>query len=285
MIAPKPQRNNSFTARRERAVTLIAGIKSQSGLFLAADTEEQISGVLRTSGEKLHFINAPMANWTIVLAGAGHVDYILMARDLIQEKVTAGAGTSQEIVNAIRQSVQEIWRDYANHEGGADLKLLIGSYCSDSASMFTVVSGAAVRTGRNVEAMGIGDATFRSLADRFLPIGHFSYVPGDRESIVAFIVYATLQAKLSVPGVGGMTRVVRICPNGQIKWEKSFKIAAIQNFFHSLDQNIRNHCFRSFAQDKIETEVLLRSFSKATLRAFREMRKEVKKIEDDTRLV
>ena len=127
--------------------------------------------------------------------------------------------------------------------------------------------------------------TFRALADRFLPIGHFSYVPGDRESIVAFIVYATLQAKLSIPGVGGMTRVVRICPNGDIKWEKSYKIAAIQRFFHGLDQNIREHCFRSFAQDKIEPEILLRTFSRVTMRAFRDMGKEVKKIEDDPRLV
>ena len=152
------QSRNRRGPPERKAMTIIAGIKSQSGLILAADTEEQISQHMRTSGEKLHFINAPMASWKIVLAGAGHVDYILMARDLIQEKVTAGSGTSQEIVNAIRQSIQEIWRDYASHEGGVDLRLLIGSYCSDSASMFTVVSGAAVRTGRNVEAMGIGDA-------------------------------------------------------------------------------------------------------------------------------
>ena len=176
---------------------------------------------------------------------------------------------------------REYWRDYARFEAQVDLNLLIGSYSSDATTSFTVVNGAAIRAGRNIEAMGIGDATFRSLADRYLRSSPLSYIPGPCESIVSFIVYAELQAKLSVPGVGGMTRIVRICPNGTIKWEKSFKIAAIQNFFHRMDDNIRRHCFRTFALEKLDPEVLLRSFSKEHTQAFRELRKEVKRIEED----
>jgi hypothetical protein len=284
MIAHRTSRARPFVVRREQSMTLIAGIRSEGGIILAADTEEQIPGALKASGEKIHLINSPFSDWTIVLAGAGHVDYVLMARDLIQEKVYGGSGKDQQIIDAIRESVQEVWGDYATHESGVGLSLLIGSYSSDRVIRFTVVSGAAVRSGRNIEAMGIGDATFRSLADRYLGGSPLSYLPGDCEAMVAFIVYAALQAKLSVPGVGGMTRIVRVCPNGTIKWEKSFKIIAIQNFFYKMDENVRRHCFRSFALDKIEPERLLKSFNQATLRAFRHLRKEVKSIDNDPTL-
>ena len=52
-------------------MTLIAGIKSEGGLILAADTEEQIPNALRTSGEKIHFINSPISQVSSCVSWSG----------------------------------------------------------------------------------------------------------------------------------------------------------------------------------------------------------------------
>src|SRR2546427_10645962 len=104
-----------------------------------------------------------------------------MVRDFIEDKVKASKANDVDMIEAIRDSVHEVWRDYAHFEpgGNVQLRLLIGSWSNDNALRFTVVSGAAVRSGRQIEAMGIGDATFLGMADRCLPRGFISpYIVG-----------------------------------------------------------------------------------------------------------
>jgi len=223
-------------------VTLIAGLQTATGLILAADTEEVISAppLLRSRGEKIHVLSDGTSDWKIIVAGAGSVDYIGMARDFIREKTAASAGEDTDIIRAIRESVHEIWRDFACYEQiPPDLKLLIGSWSNDHHHRFTVVNGSAVRDGRDLEAMGIGDATFRSLADRFLQHGRLSFVGGEIEAIRIFTVYAMQQAKETIPGVGGSTRIATLMGNGTIKYEKSFSVAEIEKFFYKVDGHLR----------------------------------------------
>ena len=86
------------------AVTLIAGIKATGGLILSADTEEVISEppLLRSHGEKIHVLSDTVSDWRIIVAGAGSVDYIGMARDLIREKTISTPAHDADIIKAIR---------------------------------------------------------------------------------------------------------------------------------------------------------------------------------------
>jgi hypothetical protein len=213
------------------------------------------------------------------------VDYIGMARDFIQEKIQATDGKDAEIIEAIRESVHEIWRDHARFEpGGVDLKLLIGSCSTERALRFTVVSGAAVRSGRKIEAMGIGDATFLGLADRFLPTHSvLSFVPGEPEAIRLFTIYAASAAK-QVPGVGGMTRVLTLDGTGNVKWEKSFKVVEVQKFFSTFHNDI-SQTFSGILADQKKPEELVRLLGKRMVRNIRTLRKNLDAIEGNPSLL
>jgi hypothetical protein len=129
--------------------------------------------------------------------------------------------------------------------------------------------------------MGIGDATFRILADHFVPHGLLRHVGASAEAVRIFMIYAMQQAK-AIPGVGGNTRIITLDGNGNISWEKSWKISAIQQFFSRFDQHIRLFFNGIIGQ---EPEQLLSHLCKVGRRDLRALRKELKRIEDDPALV
>jgi len=263
-------------------LTLIAAIMSRDALIMSADTEEVIPDALRTRGEKIHIISPTSAEWKLVVAGAGDVDYICMARDLIEEKVSCSEGTNQEITDAIRDATSQIWQNHARYEQHAvNLRLLVGSLSADNVLRLIVVSGVAVHDGRDLEAMGIGDATFRALADRFLPHGRLSHVSAQNEAIRSFVIYAMLQAKQTIPGVGGNTRVLTLTRNGEIKWEKSWKVAALQEFFSRFDSTIRD-CMHGLMPDAdLDPEKFLEALHKHLRNDMKRLQRELKKIEEN----
>lgn len=259
---------------------------------MAADTEEVISQppLLRTRREKLRTLWSHPETWKIVLGGAGEFDYIGMIGDLIQEKVSQTPGNGSDIRGAIRDAVTQVWRDHARYEQRSiDVRLLIASYSSDFGfPRLTVVSGAAIREGSDLEAIGIGDSTFRALADRFLPHGMLSTVSSPLEAAEIFTIYAMQQAKLSIPGVGGNTRIVTLKNNGDIKYVKSLAVLAIQDFFSRIDNNIR-FCLSGVALEsgpRLNTpDVMIRYISKGMLRDLKKLQEELKKIETDDSFV
>jgi hypothetical protein len=146
------------------------------------------------------------------------------------------------------------------------------------------VSGAAVRSGRKIEAMGIGDATFLGLADRFLPTHSvLSFIPGEPEAIRLFAIYAASAAK-QVPGVGGMTRVLTLDETGTYKWEKSFKIVEVQRFF-ALFHNDISQTFSGMLGDQKNPEELVKLLGRRTLKSIRGLRKSLDAIEKNSSLI
>jgi hypothetical protein len=262
-------------------VTLIAGIMGVNGLMLSADTEESIPepNALRTHGEKIYVLQPSLSDWKIVIAGAGDVDWIGMIRDFIWDNASTGNGTDAEILSAIRKAIHEIWKNYVQYDrAGANVSLLIGSWSADHLLRFRVVRNTTIRNGRDLEACGVGDSIFRALADRFLNYGRgFRYIAGDIEALRFFVIYAMQQAK-TVPGIGGNTRIVTLDSSGNLKWEKSFKIGAIQTFFRQFDGDLRLLIAQS---EKITSEEFVRTLSKSTLRRIKQLRKEIERIEHD----
>lgn len=205
-----------------------------------------------------------------------------MACDFIREKTTASLGRDADIINAIRTSINEIWKNHIQYESAhVDLNLLIASWSTDGARRFTVVSGAAIRDGRDVEACGIGNATFLALADRFLHRGLLRTVGGTGEAVRMFTIFAMQQTKQTVPGVGGNSRIVTLRQGGELKWEKSFKVAEVQNFFSSFHNNFR-HIAAGRAADP---EYIVRTLAKLTLRDIKVLRKELIRIENNPSLI
>lgn len=302
LIPPKPLfpkwNQQEQRPRRERALTLIAGIRTGEGLILSADTRTVIQEppLLSSRAEKIHVLSDRMSDWRIVMAGAGHNDFIGMARDFIREKTMASPANDVDILRAIRESIAEIWRDYARYEpGGVQLQLLIASFSNDRSTRFTVVSNTAVRDGADLEAFGVGDAMFRSLADRFLFHGHLTHVSGKAEAVRLFHIYAQQQAKRAVPGVGGDTRVVTLGYDGKLKREKAMKVLAVEDFFERFDQNVRVLLMQGITAYQAETltdfeftqdpEAMLRTLSKNMLRELKKLRKEIDRIENDPTLI
>ena len=265
-------------------MTLITGIIGTHGLILAADSEEQISqpNALRTRADNFQIFNGQQPTpWTVALTGSGDSDWIGMAKDFIEEAIRATDGTDKQIIDCIRKAIHEIWRDYIQYERGqVDLGLLIGSFSSDFRLRFTVVKNTAVRTGRSLEAMGIGDSVFRSLADRYLDYGTLGHVPGDMEVLRYFVIHAMQQAK-SVPGVGGNTRVLTIGRNGEIKWEKSYKIWEVTRFLGNLENDLR----LLISQDVNKGEEFIKELSQGTVKRLRAFRSELERIESDSSLL
>ena len=263
---------------------------------MAADTEEVISQppLLRTRREKLRILRTSgISEWCVALGGAGEYDYIGMIGDMIEEKLSNMPSPKQgDIDNTIRSAVAEVWRDYARYEQRPiDVKLLIASRCDqDSGFKLTVVSGAAVRKGADVEAIGIGDATFKALADRFIQHGMLSTVSAAVNAAQIFMVYAMLQAKLSIPGIGGSTRIITLAKNG-VKQMKSWSVKAVQDFFGEFDANIRtgiqslSYRISGGVYESDPVERLLAELSKETLKGYLKLKKELEEIEKNENLL
>jgi len=285
---PEPRK----PARRLLDLTLIASLNCMDGLLLAADTEEVIlqPPLLKTRREKLRVLRTPvLCQWQVVIGGAGEYDYIGMMEDFIEDKLSTGTfnPTSAEIEQAIRESVAEVWRDYARYEQRAiDVKMLIASRESkQSLPRLSVVSGAAIRRGAPIEAIGTGDAIFKALADRFMPYSGLSTVSALSAAARIFMVYAMFQAKQSIPGIGGNTRVLTLTDKGEIRPMKSWAVGEIQRFFSSIDLQIRGSipALDSVKGDPVEW--LIGSLAQTTLESYRTLKKQLKEIEDDDSLV
>jgi 20S proteasome alpha/beta subunit len=214
-------------------MTIAVSIFGQDGTVLAADTQEVIPNALKSHGEKIHIIG-DTPEYKAAMAAAGDVDFILMAKDFIREKIEMTPATDREIMAAIRSAIQEMWSDFVQYgQDTTNISLLVATFSSDKKRRLTVVSNNAVRSGRFVEAVGIGDATFLSLADHYL--GKLNRVTW---LVEAFVIFAMQQVKNSVPGCGGSTRILTIMNDGSMDWKNPYEIHAIQDFFFSLNMDI-----------------------------------------------
>lgn len=276
-------------------MTLVASMKCTDGLILAADTEEVIyeSPALKTTAEKLRMLDTPiMSECRIVAAGAGDVGFIRMVGDFIEDKFSESivlVHSHKQVEKHIRAAVAEVWRDYACHETTSlPLQLLILSRCTEEPPRLTVVQRQSVYRGREIEAIGIGDATFRALADRFIQHGLLSTVSANIKTACVFAIYAFLQAKLSIPGIGGQTRIVTISDEGELKYMKSWSVSRIQTFFREIDGHIRN-VVQILSHGKETTddpvERLIGNISKGLLEDYRELKKDLQRIDEDETLI
>jgi hypothetical protein len=275
-------------------VTLVASMKCTDGLILAADTEEVIyePPTLKTTAEKLRVLDTPIiSECRVVAAGAGDVGFIRMVGDFIEDKFSESAvlvHSHKQVEKNIRSAVAEVWQDYARYEASLPLQLLILSRCPNDPPRLTVVQRQSVYRGRDIEAIGVGDATFRALADRFIQHGMLRTVSANLKTASVFVVYAFLQAKLSIPGIGGQTRIVTISDEGELKYMKSWSVSRIQTFFREIDGHIRN-VVQIVSQGTNTTddpiERLIGNISKGLLEDYRELKKDLQRIDEDEMLI
>lgn len=105
-------------------------------------------------------------------------------------------------------------------------------------------------------------------------------------ALVIFTIYAMQQAKQTIPGVGGNTRIVSLTNDGTLKWEKSWKIGRVQDFFSEVDQVIKAAVHFDNTGEKISgpQEFLKFLYRRCSGKVTRLM-KELKKIEEDAGLL
>lgn len=274
-------------------MTLIASMKCVDGLILAADTEETIPEALKTSTEKLRVLDIPaISECRVVAAGSGDVGFIRMVGDFIEDKFGESGilvHSQKDVERHIRAAVVEVWRDYAQYgPHPIPLSLLIACQCNEEPPRLIVVGQQSVYRGRDIEAIGIGDATFKALADRFIQHGMLTTVSANLKAARVFVVYAFLQAKLSLPGIGGQTRIVTISDEGELKYMKSWSVSTIQSFFRDIDGHVRGavqvlaHAGET-SGDPIER--LIGGISKGLLEDYQSLKTEIQRIEKDETLI
>ena len=104
------------------------------------------------------------------------------------------------------------------------------------------------------------------------------------------MVYAMLQAKLSIPGIGGSTRIITLAKNG-VKQMKSWSVKAVQDFFGEFDANIRtgiqslSYRISGGVYESDPVERLLAELSKETLKGYLKLKKELEEIEKNENLL
>ena len=109
---PKPHpypRPKSERLPREKSMTIAAAIFGQNGTVLAADSEEVIPDAFRGRGEKIHIISPHDSPWKAAMAGAGDLDFILMTRDFIREKIEASINATDMSWRGRRDSFRFKW--------------------------------------------------------------------------------------------------------------------------------------------------------------------------------
>jgi hypothetical protein len=87
------------------------------------------------------------------------------------------------------------------------------------------------------------------------------------------------------PELAEIPGIITLANDGEIKWEKSFKIGAVQQFFRGLDRNIQYYFPGVLRNPDGGPEEMVKEISKAALRDIRKLRKELEHIEKDNGLL
>jgi hypothetical protein len=187
-------------------MTIAAGFPCKEGLVLCADTQEVISGYVKTDTEKMTVIQG--AKWNVFITGAGDSDSIELAVQEITHDLMK-VRPPQTLQVAIKKTLHEVFIDtiqpYANFpiEDRPSATLLIGVQSEGVVSMYKS-HGLVFRRIDTSECVGMGIALGKSLTAQFFR----KDLTLKRAGLIA--IYILHQVKRWVDGCGGNSDIILI---------------------------------------------------------------------------
>jgi hypothetical protein len=194
-------------ASQGKPMTIAAAFPCKDGLILCADTQETITGYVKTNTQKIRVMQGP--HYSMVFTGAGDADLFEMTVDeidkgLTRDKVGTGAWNIEESIKKtlaqIFKKVISPWAAFPNERPSIP-KLLIGLQYP-AATLLYEAHGTMIRRCREPECVGMGVILGKSLSGQLFHDG-LSLTQG---ALVA--VYILHQAKQWVDGCGGNSDIV-----------------------------------------------------------------------------
>jgi 20S proteasome alpha/beta subunit len=210
-------------------VTIAAGFVANDGIVLCADTQQTISGYIKTYDGKVHLYVSRGYEVTMAVAGAGTSDYIDTARSAITRDFTDHK-TLPEIENYLRQELLKFFDEhlarwaYFPERERPTVELLIGVTGKKiPPTLFHFAGTAFAPTSHKA----IGDGVL--LANELINQSCFgNYTVNELGSLA---IYILSKVKRGVEGCGGTTHVVGLRKGGDFALTDHKEIKKLESEF------------------------------------------------------
>jgi len=232
LLFPKPRR----LPERKR-VTIAAGFPCKAGLVLCADTQETISGYVKTDTDKIRILSSQQYN--IVFTGAGDSDLIEttideMANAIHTEKPEGITRIAFALKSAALRVFEESIKPYATFpaDDRPSVTLLIGIQTARATALYKA-RGTSFRLLQAAECIGYGLALGKSLTEQLFN----QDMSLEHAGLVA--VYVLHQAKRWVDGCGGKSDILLLSNDGTILRMSTEMVEHLEQHFDEFNSHLR----------------------------------------------
>jgi len=217
-------------------MTIAAGFPCRDGLILCADTQEVISGYVKTETEKTTVIRGD--KWNVVITGAGDADFIELAVQEIHHDLNSING-KQTLQKVIKETLKSVFVDtvqpYASFpvEDRPSATLLIGVQSEGVVGLYKS-NGLVFRRMDTPECVGMGIALGKSLTAQF-----FRKEQSLKEAGLTAI-YILHQVKKWVDGCGGNSDIILLSQE-KLAWARipTDEVKILETNFDMFTEAIR----------------------------------------------
>jgi len=214
-------------------MTVAAGYLCDGGIVLCADTQETISGYVKTSTEKITIFSG--SEYTVALAGAGNnavqIEMVIQEiRDELREQEPPSFIGFKALLHAVLDRLLPL-PHYPKDV--ADIELLIAVRAHQEINLLCVHDNVFAEI-RQFECIGSGVIAGRSLFQRYYRKSH--------NLIHAYIIaaYALHHAKRWVDGCGGKSDIFLIPKDSKTLTRlDSYEVEKLEVYFDDLDEALR----------------------------------------------
>jgi 20S proteasome alpha/beta subunit len=213
-------------------MTIVVGFTCNDGLVLCADTQETISGYIKTYDGKVS--TSVYRSLAICVVGTGTSDYIAAAR----EQLTDGfpdCNTFEELRTEMETRLLTFfdknlarWSAFPEHERPS-VELLIGVSGVHFGHAMFHYSGTSFRR-TSTKAIGSGVLLANELINRHC-FGNYNV-----SQLASLAIYILSKVKKGVDGCGGHTHVVALRKGRDIAFTESRDIDAMEKEFEAIEK-------------------------------------------------
>lgn len=210
-------------------MTIAAGFVANDGIVLCADTQQTISGYIKTYDGKVRLYVSPGYEVTMAVAGAGTTDYIETARSAIARDFPDHK-TLPEIENYLRQELLKFFDEhlarwaYFPERERPTVELLVGVTGKKiPPSLFHYAGTAFARTYH--KAIGDGVLLANELINRCCSANCTVNELG------SLAIYVLSKVKRGVDGCGGETHIVGLRKGGDFALTDHNEIKKLESEF------------------------------------------------------
>ena len=215
-------------------MTIAAGFPCKNGLVLCADTQETISGYVKTDTGKIRVISTPHHH--IVFTGAGDGDLIDTAIDEMSDAIrTENPVGLTRVAYVLKKTMLRVFdesiKPYAAFplDDRPSITLLIGIQ-STAATVLYKASGTSFRLLQNAECIGYGLALGKSLTQQLFT----KDMTVEHAGLTA--VYVLHQAKRWIDGCGGNSDIVVLSNDGNILQMSTRMVDQLEKHFDEFNR-------------------------------------------------